>query len=117
MRIIYIAGPYRGTTPWQVELNIHRARELGAAVASLGGLPVIPQANTAHFDGLAPDQFWLDGTLELMRRCDAVMLTRDWARSSGARAEREEALRLGLPVFEDLGKLTAWLDSDGDQDG
>ena len=33
MRIIYIAGPYRGTTPWQVELNIHRARELGVMLA------------------------------------------------------------------------------------
>jgi hypothetical protein len=43
--------------------------------------------------------FWCDGMLELMRRCDALVMMPAWASSKGARAEKEEALRMGLPVF------------------
>lgn len=46
------------------------------------------------------DRFWLEGTLELLRRCDAVLLVPGWEKSSGTRAEIEEAERLGIPVAE-----------------
>lgn len=101
--LIYVAGPYRAPTAWQREQNIHRARTWGVALAKAGAYPVIPHANTAHFDGEAEDTLWLAGTLELMRRCDGVLLIDGWDRSSGARAEREEAYRLGLPVLGDDG--------------
>jgi hypothetical protein len=41
----------------------------------------------------------LAGTLELMRRCDAVILVHNWRDSAGSRAEVDEAKRLGIPVF------------------
>lgn len=110
IRLVYIAGPYRAASAWEVACNIHRAREHGARVVTLGAYPVIPHSNTAHFDGLTDDEmFWLDGTLELMRRCDAVLLTEDWQRSSGARREREDALARGIPVFNDALELEEWL--------
>lgn len=102
MKLVYVAGPYRGFSAWEIECNIVAARKLGAKVAQAGAYPVIPHSNTAHFDGLASDELWLNGTLELMRRCDAVVFTTDWQRSSGARAERVEAERMGLPCFEDM---------------
>lgn len=97
--LIYIAGPYRAPTAWQREQNIHRARTWGVAVAHAGAYPVIPHANAAHFDGEAEDALWLAGTLELMRRCDAVLMIPRWSDSSGARAEHDEAMRLGIPVL------------------
>jgi hypothetical protein len=72
-------------------------------------MPVIPHKNTEHMDGLQTDEFWLEGTLELMRQCDAVLLTPDWERSSGARGEKEEALRCCIPVFYGLATLEGWL--------
>lgn len=109
LKLVYVAGPYRGTCTYDVELNIQAARALGAKVVHAGAYPVIPHSNTSHFDGLAPDKFWLEGTLELMRRCDAAIFTADWERSSGARAERAEAVRLGLPCFDGLAELRGWL--------
>ena len=97
--LIYIAGPYRAPTAWGRERNIHEARRFGVMVARAGGYPVIPHSNTAHFDGEAPDELWLAGTLELMRRCDAVLLMPRWNDSSGARIERAEAARLHIPIF------------------
>ena len=109
MRLVYVAGPYRAPSAWEVEQNIQRARRLGAEVARRGAYPVIPHSNTSHFDGLAPDEFWLAGTLELMRRCNAVIFAPDWGTSRGSRLERDEAKRLGLPCFDTLTELRDWL--------
>ena len=41
----------------------------------------------------------LAGTLELMRRCDAVVVIPGWEHSTGTKAEIDEAMRLEIPVF------------------
>lgn len=100
MITVYVAGPFRPSPIASVLENIRAAERVGEALARAGAMPLIPHANTGAFDGLTgiPDQFWLDGTMELMRRCDAVVLTPDWQRSSGARAEVAEAQKLLLPI-------------------
>lgn len=105
MKLVYVAGPYRATTIWGVEQNIQRAQHVGAQVLRVPGLyPVIPHMNTRHMEGIVGDEHVLAGTLEMLRRCDAVILVGDWERSTGTRGEVDEALRLGLPV------LYAWGD-------
>lgn len=104
-RLVYVAGPYRGATIEAVELNIATARRVGLQLARAGAMPVIPHANTAGFELYAPDlhdEFWLDGTLELMRRCDAVVLCPAWSTSKGTLQEIAEAARLGIPVFKSV---------------
>lgn len=113
MKIVYIAGPFRGPHAWAIENNIRRAEELSFAVAAIGAMPLCPHANTRFFHGALPDQFWLDGTLELLRRCDALITTPDWEKSSGARSEVDEAQRLKQPVFHSIGLLGEWLSSVG----
>lgn len=100
--VIYIAGPYRGINRDAIELNIQTARQVGLEAIRRGWSPIIPHANTGHLETLInlPDQFWLDATLELMRRCDAVLLCPGHTRSVGTFGEIEEARRLEIPVFE-----------------
>jgi hypothetical protein len=109
--LIYCAGPFSAPTREGVEANIAAMELLGIEVAKLGALPVIPHANTQHpdFEHVQPYTFWIDGTLELMRRCDAVLCSPRWKESSGARGERDEAVSLGLPVFDSLAELADWL--------
>jgi hypothetical protein len=109
--VVYVAGPYRAPTVWQIECNIHKAREVGIEVARVGLMPLVPHANTAHYDGIQSDAFWLKGTMELLRRADAVMLVPGWVKSEGTRLEIEEANRLGLPVFETIEALLAWAEA------
>jgi hypothetical protein len=109
MKLIYVAGPYRAPTTWERDRNIQAAREVGATVARLGAYPVIPHSNTSHMDGLCDDQFWLDGTLELMRRCDGMLLVVGWNKSSGTRGEMAEAERLHIPTFQSVLDLRRWL--------
>lgn len=109
-RIIYTAGRYRSATRWGVEQNVRAAEAVAYEVAKLGGFPLCPHTNTrGHFEDLQDAEFWLGGTLELLRRSDAVIMVPGWLESSGARAERDEALRLGLPVFYTLDELRVWL--------
>lgn len=98
--LVYVAGPYRADTPWGIEQNVHNARTWGVALAHAGAYPVIPHSNTAHFDGHASDEFWLEGTLALLRKCAGVILIDGWFRSAGARGEMLEARRLGMPILD-----------------
>lgn len=65
-----------------------------------------PHTNMRFFQNAAPDEVWLDGDLELLKRCDAVLMTDNWKQSSGARAEHDFALSLGLRIFYSLTELT-----------
>jgi len=104
--VVYIAGPFRAETAWDVERNIRRAEELAHQVWMAGMVALCPHTNTRFFDGTGTDRLWLEGTLELLRRCDAVLFTPDWERSSGARAEKEEAERIGIPCLFSLEALS-----------
>jgi hypothetical protein len=113
MKLIYVAGPYSAPTHLEREQNILAARIAGAEIAKLGAYPLIPHSNTAHFDtpaGLG-EQFWYEGTLELLRRSDAMFLLKGWQDSVGTGRERQEALRLEIPSFTKLEYLTRWLET------
>lgn len=107
--LIYIAGPFRGPTPLAVRRNVEAARDAGLLVAQVGGYPIIPHTMTSEFDKQLTDEFWLDGMMELLRRCDAVFLLPTWKDSRGATAEYEEAIRRGTPTFGDLSALRHWV--------
>lgn len=110
MKIVYVAGPLFAGNDWQIRQHIHRAVSLGFEVAEAGAYPVIPHANTgAWFMGTLTPEFWYAGTLELLRRCDAVILVPDWEGSKGTRREIEEARQLGLPIFTGINDLRIWL--------
>ena len=99
MKLIYIAGPFRAKSGWEVEHNIREAEELALIVAETGAVPVCPHTMYRFFNGVLPDQFWLDATLDLLRKCDAILLVPRWRESQGAKGERDEAMSLGIPVF------------------
>lgn len=99
MHTIYIAGPYRAATAWDIEQNIRRAERDAMTVAEAGHAFVCPHTMTRHMDGTITDDYWLAMTIELMRRCDAVLVGDGWASSEGTCAEVEEAKRLGIPVY------------------
>lgn len=103
MKLIYIAGPFNSRPGVPMEANVRLAEELARALASTYDevQPVVPHSLGRVLFGYQDEHAAYAGTLELMRRCDAVVLGEAWEESKGATAEREEAQRLGLPVFEE----------------
>lgn len=110
--VVYVAGPYRAPTVWQVTRNIERAREAGLEVAKLGAVPLVPHMTCALYDGEQSDEFFLAAALELLRRSDVVLVLPGWERSSGTRGEIAEAGRRRIPVLFSVDGLRTWLAGD-----
>ena len=115
MKVVYVIGPFRGKTTWDVVLNCRNAELLGLEVAKLGAMPLIPHNNTKNFNGLLEEEFWVEGTKEILRRSDAAITVAAigfrWEQSQGSIGEVQEMDRLVRPVFHALPDLEAWLKS------
>jgi hypothetical protein len=99
VKIAYIAGPYRSDTVHGIVENIYRAEAVAIKYWQLGYAVICPHKNTALFDGLLPDEVWLAGAIEILKRCDVIVMMKGWENSSGSRAELEIALKFGLEVI------------------
>mgnify|MGYP002777089094 CR=1 FL=1 len=99
--LIYIAGPYAE--------NIAVARAAAIAVWELGHIAICPHLNTAHFEedsGLG-DEVYLAGDLEILRRCDAILMLPGSDCSEGATSEMHFAVDRAIPVYRNLADLPA----------
>lgn len=99
MKVIFVSGPYRADTKEGREANIQKAKDAAIRLWQQGWVAFCPHLNTAHFDGLCPDEVWLKGDLEMLRRCDAIYILKDWKQSEGSQAEVRLAYKLGLEVY------------------
>ena len=113
MKVVYVAGPFRGPNSWEIEQNIRRAETLALEVWKRGVAAICPHTNTRFYQGAAPDDLWLNGDLEILGRCDAILMTEDWQRSSGARAEHDYAIQHVIPVLYSLTGLDRYLEQEG----
>lgn len=99
MKLVYLAHKIRDKSHWKHQQNIRAAEAVALELWLLGFAVICPGKNTEHFDGAAPDDTWLKGDFEIIRRCDAIVMGPGWETSKGARAERAFALINGIPIF------------------
>ena len=60
---------------------------------------ICPHLNTAHFQGALPDDVWLKGCLELVKRSDALYMLSGYLDSKGSVEELELAEKLGKEIY------------------
>jgi hypothetical protein len=95
MTVAYVAGPYRNS-PEGVERAIRFAKTLWAN----GIATICPHANSLQFEEEIPfDDTFLDGYLEILKRCDEVYVLPGWEKSAGTLGELKLARELGLKVW------------------
>lgn len=100
-KIIYVAGKYRGKTDYEKTENIWHAVRVSVRLWELGWVAICPHANTAHFDCYSnlPPQTYLNGDLEILKRCDAIFMLKGFRQSIGAMEEYKLAQKLNLEIF------------------
>lgn len=104
MKLLYIAGPYRGETINEIYNNISEARRRMEWAWLHGWTPLCPHTNSAFTDGLVPDAIILAGYIEIVTRCDAILLGewgRGWKASSGSVDEFIAAEQCRLEIIHD----------------
>jgi hypothetical protein len=106
MKVIYVAGPYRAKTTHGVLENIRRAEQVAIEVWRAGHIAICPHMNSAFFDGLVPDEVFLHGTIELLKRSDGLVLVTGWHESTGTLAEMRHCLNNRIPVYFDAYELS-----------
>lgn len=100
--LVYVSGPYTANESGTIEEHVDRAENIAIELWRKGHAVICPHSNT-HFSGKKVDlawNTWIEGDLNMIARCDAMVLTEDWETSQGARIERQYALNLGIPVYE-----------------
>ena len=117
MPLIYIAGSYR-CPPWKptwlmhifypvwkvwefciVANNIWKARQVAKKYWTTYAV-ICPHMNTAFFPESYAD--WLSGDIEILKKCDKIVMMRGWRKSSGAMAERQVAMDKKIEIiYED----------------
>ncbi len=109
MKVIFIAGPFRGPNAWSIENNVRQAEALALEVWKRGAVALCPHTNTRFFQDALPDEVFLSGAKVLLARCDAVLVTDNWHKSIGTNRELDYAVQLKLPVLFTLAQLENFL--------
>ena len=99
MKVIFISGPYRAKTEWELIEHIREAEKAAIELWKKGWAVFCPHKNTAHFGGLCDDSVWLKGDLEILKRCDAIYMIEGWKDSAGAQKELIIAKENGLEIY------------------
>lgn len=106
MILIYVAGKFRAQAPygqpnqWEQNQNIQAAASAALTLWKRRFAVISPHLNTSPFQGACPDEIWLEGDLEFVKRSDAMVLIAGWLSSRGATNEKTFAESQGIPVFE-----------------
>lgn len=110
--IIFVSGPFRGkpNIEWNRQQNVRRAEAAALFVWRAGGIAICPHKNTEHFDGAADDAVFLFGDLQILERCDAILMVDGWGLSQGSCAELNFALDKNLTVLYSLAEAQAYID-------
>jgi len=112
MTLCYVSGPYtknnmNGKTQ---EENIAQARQIGCRLWEKGFSVIVPHENTSYFEKDCNIDYntYIRGDLDMLSRCDYIVMTPDWESSKGAIIEKDYAdiLKIPIYVYPELPKLS-----------
>ena len=103
--LVYVAGAYRGKSKYrlinrlQVMRNIYRAWRVARELWGMGYTVICPHANSALMDSVAPNETFLKGDIEMLKKCDGIVMLPGWVYSAGAVREYMVAIDRGMKVM------------------
>ena len=103
MTLCYVSGPYteNSTNNKTQEENIAQARQISCRLWENGFSVIVPHENTSYFENdcnITYNQY-MEGDLDMLSRCDYIVMTPDWESSKGAIIEKMYADTLRIPVY------------------
>ena len=111
--IVYLAGPIRPKGDQTLESNINNAKNIALELWKKDYVVISPHANSDLPISLADKEVeswrWLNGDLDIISRCDAVVVLPGWEESSGTKGEIEFAKERNIPItyYPDLPEISS----------
>ncbi|MCP4607705.1 MAG: DUF4406 domain-containing protein [Planctomycetes bacterium] len=106
MNLLYIAAPYRAATQAAISNNIAEASLMAQHYWLQGFAVLCPHLNSAHFDGLVPDEQFLKATMMMLSKCTHIAMHPRWSFSEGCLAEYKYATDHDLVIhYTDLARV------------
>ncbi|HAW09761.1 MAG TPA: hypothetical protein DCX12_01565 [Chloroflexi bacterium] len=105
---MYVGGPFRGPTEYDMEINVRRAVDLGVLIAEMGAVPVIWHSMYRHMQGTFPGHFLDEASLQILSTCHAMAVTvglERARRSEGTVKDMQLCYELRIPEFYDEGPV------------
>ena len=99
IRVIYVAGAFRGKNYWEQHRNILRAEIATFSLLSNGFAPLCPHKITEHFQGAHTDELFLNVCKAWLKKCDCIFMMCGWRDSKGSVDEHELAIKMGIPIY------------------
>ena len=95
--IVYVSGKYSGN----IDENIALARKVAIEVWESGNVALTPHLNTAHFEQDCKCSYddYMNGYLDLVWKCDAILMLPGWEQSNGAIKELNLARKELIPEY------------------
>lgn len=100
--IYYVCSPYRGKTPEQVQIHFNYAVDLTREMLLYGHCPITPHLYiTACLNDNDPEErkTGLEAALQLLEKCDAVIVGQRFGISEGMKEEIKRAKKYNIPIF------------------
>ena len=98
--VIYLAGPFTASTAWKIEQNVRAAEEIALDLWKRGWTVFCPHLNSRLFFGEVNEKQIVNGYLNILKRCDLLLLMPFWEDSKGTKTEADLADEIGIPVVE-----------------
>lgn len=115
MKLIFVSGKYLDKDPVKLQWNIEVAKRLSHELMKQGWAVICPNMNTAGCEVLDMSTFDISGIedwqmsskgdffyamyLEILSRCDAIIMLENWLKSKGAGGEHKFARLNAIPIF------------------
>ena len=106
---MYVAGPFRAGTAWDIELNVRKAETVSLELFKMGYAPICPHANSRYFHGSLPDSEIMDAYLTILSKCDVMYILPGFETSEGTRRELKEAIDLHIPTVASPFGAAEWM--------
>ncbi len=117
MKLVYTAGPVRNASLYERHKNIVRAEHIAVELWQMGYAVHCPHKNCEFIDGAIDDPTIIAGDLEIISRCDGVVVCPGWQGSSGTLTEIQFCKEHEIPIFYweamlDKARLEKWVKED-----
>ena len=96
MRVVYVAGPYRG----EIKYNVLKAAAVGRLLRQCGKAVIIPHVESTFFPESLTEDEWIEHGIDLLHCVDTVVLVPEWQDSIGTRNEIDYAKEYKKSVYE-----------------